>query len=106
MEGPWLKNIGNKVFSAAIGAPRLIAHVISGENIKDFKLFDDQSIVDSFKEQFQGQAFVTSLILGNELFDDPSELIIGLATALGIALIKPRKVVGISKPNQEIPRTQ
>lgn len=63
MDG-WLKDLGNKLFSAATGAPRFISHLVQGD-AGEFKLFDDQSVGESFKEQFAGNTAVASILLAS-----------------------------------------
>ena len=64
-----LKSGLRKLYSAATGAPRAISDLVTGD-IKDFKLFDDQSIVESFKQQVQGNFALVTAILGGKGVSD------------------------------------
>lgn len=59
----FFKNFVRKLYSGATGAPRLVGAIAKGD-AKDFKLFDDKSVKDSFKEASTGNAIALAAALG------------------------------------------
>jgi hypothetical protein len=60
-----LDGLFNKLFSAATAAPRFINSLVSGD-VRNFEVFEDQSIGETLKEKFGGELVVGSAVLASQ----------------------------------------